>query len=415
MPCRRPGAAELLPGRRDRSRVAGQDRDIEAADVDAELERVGGHHAEHLAVAQPVLDRAPLGRQVAAAVAADATARAVALAQRLAQAGQQQLDRDPRPSEDDRLATGAQEGERPALGQRDGRAARPAGRLEDRRVDQHDVALAGRSPVAVDQPRRPAGQHRRQLARVPDRRRAADDDRPRAVVGADPEQPPQDVGDVSAEDAAIRVQLVDDDDLELLEQLEPLGVVGEDRRVEHVRVGHHDLAGGPDRRADRGGRVAVVGRGEDRQAGGCGEAAELGHLVLPERLGREQEERPRRRIVDDRLEDRDGVAQRLARGGRGHDHDVVAGVDRLHRLGLVDVRALDAARGQTRHDARVEPAPGNRRRPPRAAAGRRGGRRRARATAPPAGHRGRGRVRRGRRYACGLPQENEQMFETARV
>ena len=60
---------------------------------------------------------APLGRQVAAAVAADAAARAVALAQRLAQAGQQQLDRDPRPPEDDRLATGAQEGECPALGE----------------------------------------------------------------------------------------------------------------------------------------------------------------------------------------------------------------------------------------------------------------------------------------------------------
>ena len=233
-----------------------------------ELERVGRDHAEDLAVAQPVLDRAPLGRQVAAAVAADATARPVALAQRFAQAGQQQLDRDPRPPEDDRLATGAQEGQCPALGQRDGRAARPARGLEDRRVDEHDVALAGRGPVAVDQPRRPAGQHRRQLARVPDRRRAADDDRPRAVVGADPQQPAQDVGDVAAEHAAIRVQLVDDDDLELLEQLEPLGVVGQDRRVEHVRVGDHDLAGGPDGRADRGGRVAVVGRGEDRQAGG---------------------------------------------------------------------------------------------------------------------------------------------------
>ena len=82
-----------------------------------------------------------------------------------------------------------------------------------------------------------------------------------AVVGADPEQPAQHVGDVAAEDAAVRVQLVDDDDLELLEQLEPLRVVGQDRRVEHVRVRDHDLAGGPDRRADRRGRVAVVGRG----------------------------------------------------------------------------------------------------------------------------------------------------------
>ena len=190
---------------------------------------------------------------------------------------------------------------------------------------------------------RSAGQHRRQLGRVPDRRRAADDDRPAAVVGADPEQPPQDVGDVAPEHAAVRVQLVDDDEPELLEQLEPLRVMGEDRRVEHVRVGDDDLAGGPDRRADRCRRVAVVGRGRDVQPGRRRQLAELGDLVLAERLGREQEEGPGRRVLGDRLEDGHGVAQGLARRGRGHDHDVLAGVDGLDRLRLVGVRPLDAA------------------------------------------------------------------------
>ena len=61
-------------------------------------------------------------------------------------------------------------------------------------------------------------------------------------MGAQPEQPPQDVGDVAAEHAPVRVELVDDDHPDLLEELEPLRVVGEDRRVEHVRVGHDDLA-----------------------------------------------------------------------------------------------------------------------------------------------------------------------------
>ena len=97
---------------------------------------------------------------------------------------------------------------------------------------------------------------------------------------------------MAAEYAAIRVQLVETMTW-LLEQLEPLRVVGQDRRVEHVRVGHDDLAGGPDGRADRGGRVAVVGGGEDRQAGGCPPGLPtLQYLVLAERLGREQEERP---------------------------------------------------------------------------------------------------------------------------
>ena len=124
------GPPELLPGRGDRARVAGQDRHVEPADVDAELERVGGDDAEDLAVAQPALDRPALGRQVAAAIAADAAARPAALAQRLAQPGQQQLDRDPRAPEHDRLAAGAQERQGPALGegQRPSRVPRSPGR-----------------------------------------------------------------------------------------------------------------------------------------------------------------------------------------------------------------------------------------------------------------------------------------------
>ena len=46
------GAAHLLPGRRDRARIARQDRRIQPTDVDAQLERVGADHAEHIARAQ---------------------------------------------------------------------------------------------------------------------------------------------------------------------------------------------------------------------------------------------------------------------------------------------------------------------------------------------------------------------------
>src|SRR4029079_3651760 len=80
---------ELLPCRGDGSRIAGQDRHVEPADVDAELERVGRNDAEDLAVAPAMRDRPALGRQVAAAVAADLRARAVALAQRFSQTCQQ--------------------------------------------------------------------------------------------------------------------------------------------------------------------------------------------------------------------------------------------------------------------------------------------------------------------------------------
>ena len=194
------GPAELLPGRRDRAGVAGQDRHVEAADVDAELEGVGADHAEDLAVAQPTLDRATLGGQVAAAVAAHPGARTGALAERLAEAGQEDLDGRPRPAEDDRLAARPQERQGPAVGDRQRRAAGAGGGIEQRRLDEEEMALARRRAVAVDQASRSAGQRRGQLGRVADRRRAADDDGVGAVVGAQPQEPAQDVGDVAAED-----------------------------------------------------------------------------------------------------------------------------------------------------------------------------------------------------------------------
>ena len=81
----------------------------------------------------------------------------------------------------------------------------------------------------------------------------------RTVVGADPQQTAENVGDVAAEQAAVCVKLVDHDDPQLFEQLEPLGVVRQDRSVEHVGVGHHDLPRRPDRGSDGVRRVAVVG------------------------------------------------------------------------------------------------------------------------------------------------------------
>ncbi len=164
-----------------------------------------------------------------------------------------------------------------------------------------------------------------------------------------------DVGDVAAEEPAVRVQLVDDDHGDLLEELEPLGVVREDRRVEHVRVGDHDLAGRPDRRADRGGRVPVVGRGGDREAGGSRQGAERGDLVLTQGLCRKEPERPGGRVLRERLEDRQLVAQALpGRGGR-HDADVASGANRLQRHGLVGVEGGDSLLRQRCPDAWIYP------------------------------------------------------------
>ena len=58
------GATRLLQRGGERARIAGQDRDVERTDVDAELERVGRDHLVDLAVAQPrsTFERRSLGR-----------------------------------------------------------------------------------------------------------------------------------------------------------------------------------------------------------------------------------------------------------------------------------------------------------------------------------------------------------------
>ena len=63
-----PGAAELLPRRRDGPWVPDEHRTLQAADVDPELQRVGADHAGDLSVAQTGFDLAPMQREVTRAI-----------------------------------------------------------------------------------------------------------------------------------------------------------------------------------------------------------------------------------------------------------------------------------------------------------------------------------------------------------
>src|SRR5207253_3110471 len=79
----------------------------------------------------------------------------------------------------------------------------------------------------------------------------------------DPRQPPQapqDVGDVRAEDAAVDVRLVDDDEAEVVEEVAPEVVAREDADVEHVRVREHEIRPAADLASPLGRRVSVVAR-----------------------------------------------------------------------------------------------------------------------------------------------------------
>ena len=181
-------------------------------------------------------------------------------------------------------------------------------------------------------------------ARVGDRRRRADELRIRSVVPADAPQPAQHVAQVAAEHAAIGVQLVDDDEAQVLEQLRPPRMVRQDAGVQHVGIGEHDVrarrgSSGGRRPACRRRRCARRSSSPPASPTSVGQLVQLGHLVLRQRLGRKEVERARRAVLQDRVEDRQVVAERLARRGRRGDDDVLAGGDALAGLGLMRCRA----------------------------------------------------------------------------
>ena len=333
------------------------DRRVELADVDPELQRAGRDHAQQISRDQVGLDLPSLGRRVPGPVRGDAlgecgpSLRGQALGCELAD----QLDPAPALEEADRPDPGSdQVGEE--VGRLCQRGSAGAGRRVDQwRVPDDDLPLRPWCAVPADQLERAADQPFGQIARVRDRRGGKDEARVASVCGCDAAQPADHVGDVRAEHPAVGVGLVDDDPLEVCEEIPPAPVVGQDSDVEHVGVAQHEVAspayGRPLvlRRIAVVDRVAEVRRVQGRQGAG---------LVLSERLGRVQVERPALRITGDRVENRQVEGERLARSrGRGHHHS--AAVCRLEGVGLVAEQGPDARCPQRPGERRLEP-PGQR-------------------------------------------------------
>jgi hypothetical protein len=217
------------------------------------------------------------------------------------------------------------------------------------------VPLAARGAGLVDQLHRRLDEPLCQLLRVADGRGRGDEDRVAAVVRADALEPADHVGHVAAEHPAVGVQLVDHHVAQVLEEVRPLGVVRQDAPVQHVRVGHHHVAAIAQDAPRLGRRVAVVGEGLEVVSQGADQLAELGHLVLRERLGGVEVEGPRPRLGAQPLEHRQVEAQRLSAGGGGDDHRVPPGQRVPDRLGLVAVELLHPAGPQRPAHAGIDP------------------------------------------------------------
>ena len=148
---------------------------------------------------------------------------------------------------------------------------------------------------------------------------------------------------MGAEDAAEHVRLVDHHEGEPQEEVGPPGVIGEQRRVEHVGVRQHEVRVRPDQRAFRPRRVPVVdGRFELREL----ERTDRAELVAREGLRREEEQRRGFRDGERGVGERELVHERLPAGGPRREHHVAAVREHLEPLGLVRVQALDPEQSQ---------------------------------------------------------------------
>ena len=190
-----------------------------------------------------------------------------------------------------------------------GRGARPAassaGRLAERRGrarrSPRRAAAASRTPRSARPAarrrgrhgERQAGQRPGQLARVRDRGGGEQELRLAAVERADAPQPPQHAGDVRAEDAAVGVRLVDHDVRRFASRSAQRAWLG---RIPTWSMSGLVSTGWPGgaRRARVAGRVAVV----DHRPQPDAEVAQRARLILRERLGRVDVERPRARLLD---------------------------------------------------------------------------------------------------------------------
>ena len=152
---------------------------------------------------------------------------------------------------------------------------------------------------------------------------------------------------------AVAVHLVDDDVLQSFEELRPFGMVGQNSLVQHIGVGHDDIAVQSHRftRIARG--VAVEGARTHTQLPGFVQFQQFRHLVQGERFGREQIQRFGA-LGNDRLQYRQVVAERFAGGGWRNHHNMFAGAGAPPGFSLVAVQRVDAALAQAGGEAVIE-------------------------------------------------------------
>ena len=96
---------------------------------------------------------------------------------------------------------------------------------------------------------------------------------------------------MAAKYAAIGMDFIDDDILEIFKQLDPLGVVGQDVSVQHIRIGDHDMPGLADGLARSTLRVTIIGISLDVNPERLNHFIQTAYLIGGQCLGGKQVQR----------------------------------------------------------------------------------------------------------------------------
>ena len=320
-----------LPGGHHRSRVSHQKTQIEAADIDAQLQGTGGNHRQQLPGSQFGLDLPAFFGQKTGSVSTDAVGkRAGAMLgphrQQLDQLARLGIDDGPNPARQGRLE------------QRQGSPQGPVGRIQ-----QYQMPATRPGPGFTDGLDRQSGQPAGQFVRIGNRGRGEHERGGACVVAADALQASENLGHVRPQDAAIGVDLVDHHEAQSAQQTGPAVVIGQNAQVNHLRVGQQDVGRVvTDFLAPVTRGVAVVDLGPQvgiRQMGGHG--SQRFELVLGQRFQGVDEQGAGARVLTDGLDHRQGVGQGLAGGGPGRGHGVNTGTHPVDDLGLMGVKPID--------------------------------------------------------------------------
>ena len=350
------GPSPLLAQGRDGAREADGDGAVEQADVDAQLERVGGRDAEQLAFDQAPLDVAPLRRCVAGAIRSEPLAggRVDAFDGELVD----QLRRLPAFREADRPQPPRDELGHELRRIAERACAQPELRVEQLRVPEQDRSFGTRRSVGVDDGRLDACEPGRELARVGDRRRGEQELRVGSIDLRQAAQTTEHVADVRAEDPAIHMRLVHDDVAQVVQDVGPAVVMREHPDVEHVGVRQHDVRPLTNLPAPFPRGVSVVDRGAHVRRL---ELRECTSLVLRERFRRVEVKRAVLRVARDRVEHRQVEAEGLPGSRPGGENHVLTARRRVEGVALVHVELVERQsfaklrlqRLRQRHDAGV--------------------------------------------------------------